>query len=304
MPNDIDPDPPPAATAGAARRPADAPPWDGWSATAFEGEFLRGPRPRRRETRELFRMAAEFVRGFRTFHFIGPCVTVFGSARFPQEHRYCVLAHEMGARLARAGFVTMTGGGPGIMEAANRGARENGGMSVGSRIRLPHEEDANPYLDVDVEFDYFFIRKVMLLKYSMGFVILPGGFGTLDELFDATTLIQTGKMHGFPVVLMGADYWQPLVAYMRHTMVAAGTIAAADVDRILVTDVPEEAMAHLLDFATSSFGLRWRPYKPLWFLREQPAGDNGATVDSADPAAEADRADLDDPVDLFDRTGA
>ena len=144
----------------------------------------------------------------------------------------------------------------------------------------------------------------MLLKYSMGFVILPGGFGTLDELFDATTLIQTGKMHGFPVVLMGADYWQPLVAYMRHTMVAAGTIAAADVDRILVTDVPEEAMAHLLDFATSSFGLRWRPYKPLWFLREQPAGDNGATVDSADPAAEADRADLDDPVDLFDRTGA
>ena len=259
--------------AGAARRKAER-----WSAAAFEGEFLSGPRPRRRETRELLRMAFEFVRGFRTFHFIGPCVTVFGSARFPQDHRYCRIAHAMGARLARAGFVTMTGGGPGIMEAANRGARENGGLSVGSRIRLPREEQANAYLDVEVEFDYFFIRKVMLLKYSIGFVILPGGFGTLDELFDATTLIQTGKMHGFPVVLMGVDYWQPLLDFMRHAMVGAGTIAAADVDRLFVTDEPEEATAHLLDFATSSYGLRWRPFRPLWFLRESPGqGEPEAT---------------------------
>lgn len=256
-----------------------------WPPAAFEGEFLRGPRPRRRETRELVRIVLEFIRGFRTFHFLGPCVTVFGSARFGPEHRYYRLAREMGGRLAKAGFVTMTGGGPGIMEAANRGAREHGGRSVGSNIRLPHEQGTNAYVDVHVLFEYFFVRKVMLLKYSIGFVIFPGGFGTLDELFDATTLIQTGKMHDFPVVLMGTDYWQPLVAYLRDVMVPAGTIDPADVGRLVVTDAPEEAMAHLLHFATASYGLHWRPFKPLWFLRERPEPSDalvGAPAGSAD----------------------
>ncbi|MEO8084804.1 MAG: TIGR00730 family Rossman fold protein [Ardenticatenales bacterium] len=254
---------------------------DAWTSAAFEGEFLRGPRTRRRETRELLRIFVEFVRGFRTFHFLDPCVTIFGSARFGPDHRYYALAREMGGRLARAGFVTMTGGGPGIMEAANRGASEQGGVSVGSNIRLPHEQGTNPYVGVSVTFDYFFIRKVMLLKYSIGFVIFPGGFGTLDELFDATTLIQTGKMHDFPVVLMGVDYWQPLITYLRTTFQAAGTVDAIDIDRLFLTDRPEEALAHLLRYATDTHGLRWRPFRPLWFLRETGNGPE------PDPAASA-----------------
>ncbi|MFN8424215.1 MAG: TIGR00730 family Rossman fold protein [Anaerolineae bacterium] len=259
---------------------------DRWAAAAFEGEFLRGPRTRRSETRELVRIMIEFVRGFRTFHFLGPCVTVFGSARFGEEHRYYAMAREVGGRLARAGFVTMTGGGPGIMEAANRGAAENGGVSVGSNIRLPHEQGTNPYVGVSVTFDYFFVRKVILLKYSIGFVILPGGFGTLDELFDATTLIQTGKMSNFPVVLMGVDYWRPLVAYLRDTALTAGTIDPIDIDRLLVTDQPEEALAHLLRYATGEHGLRWRPFKPLWFLREAGEGADAGPAPAA-PAAPA-----------------
>jgi uncharacterized protein (TIGR00730 family) len=248
--------------------PAAAPP-----AQSDEGRFLEGPGSRLAELARLVRILLEFLRGFRRLHFVGPCVTVFGSARFPPAHRYCALARETAGRLARLGFTVMTGGGPGIMEAANRGAREAGGRSIGCNIRLPREQGPNPYLDLMLEFRYFFVRKVMLVKYSYAFVVLPGGFGTLDEVFEAATLIQTGKIRDFPVVLMGRDYWDPLVGFLRDTMLPAGTIAPQDVERLLVTDSPEEAGARILAAATSRFGLRWER-RPSWILGEKgvPAG--------------------------------
>ena len=173
--------------------------------------FLEGPRSRRREFWMIMRIVREFIVGFRVLHFVGPCVTVFGSARFPAGHPYYVQAQRIGYAVSQLGFTVITGGGPGIMEAANRGAKEAGGRSVGCRILLPYEELPNPYVDRMVTFRYFFVRKVMLVKYSYAFVVLPGGFGTMDELFEAMTLIQTGKIHDFPVILMGKEYWQPIV---------------------------------------------------------------------------------------------
>ena len=174
--------------------------------------------------------------------------------------------------LAEAGFAVFTGGGPGIMEAANRGAREAGGLSVGVNIELPHEQYPNPYLDVFVEFERFYVRKVMLVKYSYAFVVFPGGLGTLDELFEAVTLIQTGKIRQFPVVLMGSDYWAPLLAFMRETMLPSGTLSAQDIDRILVTDDPIAAVRCILGITTRGFGLEIRPVPhPLWMLGELPA---------------------------------
>lgn len=234
----------------------------------YLGDFLEGPRNRRFETMEVFRIAREFVRGFRAFHFLGPTVTVFGSARFTPEHQYYAMARELGGRIADAGFVTMTGGGPGIMEAANRGAKEAGGRSVGSNIVLPHEQHVNPYVDHSVDFDYFFVRKLMLLKYSQAFVILPGGFGTLDEMFETSTLIQTEKIQNFPIVLMGHEFWDPLLDFVRDTMVKLGTIDQADYDRFVVTDSPDRAIGHILKYATESYGLRWTP-RPSRILREQ-----------------------------------
>jgi uncharacterized protein (TIGR00730 family) len=225
----------------------------------FDGHFLAGPRSRAEEARELLRIGAEFVRGFRRLHPVGPCVTVFGSARFGEDHVYYQMARELGRLLARAGFTIMTGGGPGIMEAANRGGKEGGGISVGMNIVLPQEQRLNQYVDVWMDFDYFFIRKVMLIKYSYAFVVLPGGYGTLDEIYDAATLIQTGKIGRFPIVIMGARFWAPLLDFMQSTMVTQGTIAQADVDRFLVTDSPEEATRHILTVATDSLGLRWEP---------------------------------------------
>ena len=224
-----------------------------------EGEFLAGPAERGLELARLGRIGRDLVRGLRALHETGPCVTVFGSARFGEEHRYYALAREVGSRLARAGFAVMTGGGPGIMEAANRGAREAGGRSIGLNIELPHEQVPNRYLDLWLEFRYFFVRKVMLVKYSLAFVVLPGGFGTLDELFETATLIQTGKIRDFPLVVMGRDYWQPLFDFFRDTLVEAGTIAATDLDRFTLTDSPQEAVARILDVATGEFGLAWRP---------------------------------------------
>ncbi len=163
----------------------------------------------------------------------------------------------------------MTGGGPGIMEAANRGAREAGGRSIGCNIALPQEQKPNAYLDLWLEFRYFFVRKVMLVKYSYAFVALPGGFGTMDEMFECATLIQTGKIKGFPLVLMGSDYWQPLLAFLRDTMVRRGTIADADLARFVVTDSPEEAASRILAAATQQFGLKWQPApKPVWLVGE------------------------------------
>ena len=202
--------------------------------------FLAGPRARREELARVVRIAFEFLRGFRRLHFVGPCVTVFGSARFGEGHPYYGLAQQVGAALARLGVTTMTGGGPGLMAAANRGAKEAGGYSIGCNIQLPAEQRPNPWLDRWVTFRYFFVRKVMLVKYSYAFVVLPGGFGTMDELFEAMTLVQTRKIEAFPVVLMGTEYWAPLLDFLRGTLVREGTIAPEDLDLLTPTDSPEE----------------------------------------------------------------
>ena len=219
--------------------------------------MLEGPHSRRAELLFLLRAGRDFIRGFRALHFVGPCVTVFGSARFDERHRYYAMAREVGAALAGMGFTVMTGGGPGVMEAANRGAREAGGVSVGCNIELAFEQKPNPYLDRWVTTRYFWVRKVLLVKYSYAFVVMPGGFGTLDELTEALTLIQTRKILQFPVVLMGRDYWAPFLAMLK-TMIDAGTIAAADLDLMLVTDSVAEAMAHIELHAVQNFGLKRR----------------------------------------------
>lgn len=203
----------------------------------------------------MIRIAAEFIRGFRKLHFLGPCVTVFGSARFREGHPYYELARQVGAQLASAGFIVMTGGGPGIMEAASRGAKEAGGSTVGCNIRLPHEQHPNPWLDHVVNFYYFFVRKVMLVKYSYAFVVLPGGFGTHDELSEALTLIQTGKLYDFPVILMGKDYWKPYLDFLENCATIHGTIQRSDLDYLLVTDSPEEAARRICEVA-DAIGLR------------------------------------------------
>jgi uncharacterized protein (TIGR00730 family) len=231
-----------------------------------ERVFLKGPQPRRWELWMLGRILREFLRGFRVLHFVGPCVTVFGSARFAEDHPYYRLAREVGSRLSKIGFTVMTGGGPGIMEAANRGAKEAGGHSIGCNITLPLEQEPNPYLDEVVTFRYFFVRKVMLVKYSYAFVVMPGGIGTMDELFEAATLIQTRKILSFPVVLMCREYWQPLDDLLKR-MVAARTIDAADLDLLLLTDSVDEAMAHIQTHAVQQFGLKAVP-KPSRLLGE------------------------------------
>ncbi len=222
--------------------------------------FLSGPRSRRKELGAILQIAWEFIQGFRKLHFVGPCVTVFGSARFEQGHPYYELARKVGARLARTGFTVMTGGGPGIMEAANRGAKEAGGYTVGCNIVLPEEQRPNPYLDRSITFEHFFVRKVMLVKYSYAFVAMPGGFGTMDELFEALTLIQTKKIDDFPVVLMGTEYCRPLMSVV-FKMVAAGTISNTDLDLLLVTDSIDDAMDHIHEHAIASFGLGETPHK-------------------------------------------
>ena len=224
-----------------------------------ERRFLEGPRSRLDELLRIFRIVGEFIRGFRQLHFVPPAVTVFGSARFDENHRYYQLARAVGAELARSGLTVMTGGGPGIMEAANRGAHESGGLSIGCNIKLPFEQQPNPYDDRFIEFRYFFVRKVMLVKYSYAFVVCPGGFGTLDELFEAATLIQTRKIANFPLVLVGVDYWQPLMEFVRGTMLKQGTIHQEDVDRILVTDDVEQAVRHIHHAVVQRFGMQLRP---------------------------------------------
>jgi uncharacterized protein (TIGR00730 family) len=209
--------------------------------------LLGGPRGRIEEAIRVGRIAAEFVRGFRALHFVGPCVTVFGSARFPETHRWYAMAREVGAALAGHGFTVLTGGGPGIMEAANRGAREAGGRSIGCNIELPMEQRPNPYLDRFIDFRYFFVRKVMLVKYSHAFFVLPGGFGTMDELFEVGTLIQTRKILRFPVVLMGRDFYGPILSVLRDRFLADGTVSPEDLDYALLTDSVDEAMEHLMN---------------------------------------------------------
>ena len=219
-----------------------------------ERVFLEGPRARRRELWSILTLLREFIRGFRALHFVGPCVTVFGSARFKPDHPYYEVAREVGRRLAKMGFTVMTGGGPGIMEAANRGAKEAGGFSVGCNIVLPQEQKINAYLDRWVTFRHFYVRKVMLVKYSYAFVVMPGGLGTMDEFFEAAVLIQTGKIQGFPVVLLCKDYWKPLVEFLNE-MIDVGTIDRQDMDLFLFTDSVDDAITHIQKHAVEHFGL-------------------------------------------------
>jgi uncharacterized protein (TIGR00730 family) len=235
--------------------------------------FLEGPQRRGFELGRAVRIFLEFLGGFRALHFVGPCVTVFGSARFQEGHPYYGLARAVGAELARAGFTVMTGGGPGVMEAANRGAREAGGRSVGCNIELPQEQRPNPYLDRFITFRHFFVRKVMLVKYSYAFIALPGGFGTLDEMFETATLVQTRKIQDFPLVLMGTDFWRPLMAFLQDRLVAEGTIDRADVERFLLTDSPADAVRAVTGVAMKRFGLTYGPrLRRRWYLAERPLG--------------------------------
>ena len=219
--------------------------------------FLRGPDRRRRELRQAASVFREMIGGFRALHFVGPCVTVFGSARTQEDSPYYRMGMEVGGALADAGFTVMTGGGPGIMEAASRGAKEAGGRTVGCTIRIDEEEDANAYLDTCKEFNYFFVRKVMLVKYSYGFIVMPGGYGTLDEVFETATLVQTGKIEDFPIVLMGADFWQPMLGFMEETLVAQGMIDPEDFAAITVTDDAQEAATLIRNAAVRRHGPRF-----------------------------------------------
>jgi hypothetical protein len=208
-----------------------------------ERDFLSGRRHREANLESAVRVFLEFLKGFEALDLKGPCVTVFGSARFGEEHPHYSAARALGGALARAGYAVMTGGGPGLMEAANRGAREAGGVSYGCNIRLPREQKPNAFLDRFVEFEHFFVRKVMLVKYSCAFVVLPGGFGTLDEAFEVMTLIQNGKLGTFPVVAMGGQFWASLRGFLLDTLVPAGTIDARELEMLSLTDDVDEAVA-------------------------------------------------------------
>ncbi|MCS6976094.1 MAG: TIGR00730 family Rossman fold protein [Gemmatales bacterium] len=216
---------------------------------------LRKPEPRdpqqaaftKEEPWRVLRIQSEFVHAMNALADVGAAITFFGSARFPESHPMYAVARELARRLAEAGFAIVTGGGPGIMEAANRGARDANGLSIGCNIELPYEQKLNPYVTVAVNFRYFFVRKTMLVKYSEGFVLFPGGFGTLDEMFEALTLVQTGKLGLFPIVLFGRQYWKGLTDWLRHTVLAEGAISPEDLDLFLVTDSIDEAFSFLLD---------------------------------------------------------
>ena len=233
---------------------------------AQESVYLDGPRPRINEFLFAWSVFRQFIKGFRTLHFLGPCITVFGSARFTEGHVYYEAAREFGKRIADLGFTTMTGGGPGIMEAANRGAFENGGTSVGCNIKLPFEQNPNPYMNRWLTFDYFFIRKVLLVKYSYAFIIMPGGFGTMDEFFETLTLAQTKVIYDFPIVLFGKEYFQPLITAIDN-FAEKGTIGEADKKLLLVTDDMDEAMQYIQAYIAKNFTVK--PRKRLWWLFEK-----------------------------------
>ena len=233
---------------------------------AKESVYLDGPKPRVNEFVFAWSVFRQFIRGFRTLHFVGPCITVFGSARFKEGDAHYEQARDFGKRIAELGFTTMTGGGPGIMEAANRGAYENGGVSVGCNIKLPFEQQPNPYMHKWITFDYFFIRKVLLVKYSYAFIIMPGGFGTMDEFFETLTLAQTKVINDFPIVLFGKAYYQPLMDAI-DAMAAQGTISREDKKLLLLTDDPEEAIQHIRNYVKENFKVK--PRRRLWWLFEK-----------------------------------
>lgn len=230
-------------------------------------QYLEGPNSRGDELLFSFKVFWQMLNGFRKLHFIGPCVTVFGSARFPEDHEDYKKAREIGRLISELGLTVMTGGGPGIMEAANRGAYESGGYSVGCSIKLPAEQTENPYMHKSVHLDYFFVRKVLLLKYSYAFVVMPGGFGTLDELFETLTLIQTGILGNFPVVVIDKKYFKEVIN-MVDNMMTEKTISPQDRELVLFTDDTEEGVRHIKKFICDNYDVRLKKNKPHWWLGE------------------------------------
>ncbi|MFI5132220.1 MAG: TIGR00730 family Rossman fold protein [Chitinophagales bacterium] len=228
--------------------------------------YLEGPKSRGYELKFAWKVFWQFIRGFRTLHFVGPCVTVFGSARFKEDNIYYKQARSLGKRIAELGLTTMTGGGPGIMEAANRGAFESGGISVGCNIQLPFEQQPNPYTNRSITFEYFFLRKVMLIKYSYAFIIMPGGFGTMDEFFETLTLVQTKTITGFPIVLFGKEYYKQMMEAIED-MAKQGTIAKEDMSLVLVTDSEDEAIDYIRSYITTNYKVI--PRKRLRWLFEK-----------------------------------
>jgi uncharacterized protein (TIGR00730 family) len=233
-----------------------------------EERFLSGPQTRWRELIYTFKLVLQFIKGFRTLHFIGPCITIFGSARFKDGDPYYELSKKVSFEISKIGFAIMTGGGPGLMEAANRGAKEAKGLSIGCNIQLQTEQKPNPYLDKFVNIDYFFVRKELLRKYSFGFIVLPGGFGTLDEFFETITLIQTHKLDNFPIVVMGLDYHQSLIEHFKK-MVANKTISEQDLELVLFTDDVAQAAEHISRYVKTNTRLvAVKKPKPKWWLGE------------------------------------
>jgi uncharacterized protein (TIGR00730 family) len=238
----------------------------------------------------VFRIMGEFVEGFDTLADLGPAVSIFGSARVLPADPWYRAAEETGRRFVQEGFAVITGGGPGIMEAANKGATGAGGQSVGCNIELPFEQGMNPYVKTAVNFRYFFVRKTMFVKYAAGFLIFPGGFGTLDELFEALTLIQTGKVRNFPVVLVGTAYWSGMVGWIRDTMAAEGKISPADMDLLLITDSPAEAVAHVVQaYAEQMVDAETRAHRRMkrgTLGDPRRRGGAGGTTDTDTPSTE------------------
>lgn len=223
-----------------------------------EIKFLSGPQSRWEDFKFVIKVTIQFIKGFRALHFSGPCVTFFGSARFAEDHQYYALTQRLAGEIAKLGFTIMTGGGPGLMEAANRGAKEVGGKSVGCNIVLPFEQKPNPYLDKWVSIRYFFVRKTLLIKYSFAFFVLPGGFGTLDEFFEALTLIQTKKISQFPIIVFGKKFHHELINYI-NTMTTNGTISKEDVHLFLITDSVDEAINFVKEKSIERYGLVPKP---------------------------------------------
>ncbi len=237
-----------------------------------ESGFLYEPQSRFQNFKFALQVFKEFMKGLRALHFVGPCITVFGSARFSEDHSYYKEAYEFGKAIAKMGGTVMTGGGPGIMEAANRGAYENGGKSVGCNIQLPHEQMQNPYMHKWVTIKYFFVRKVLLLKYSYGFVVMPGGFGTMDELFETATLIQTNTIQSFPVVVFGKEYYKDLRDLIEN-MKQERTISEDDTQLILFTDDVNEGMDHIRKYLRKNYFMS--RIKPSRWLFENKLKRNG-----------------------------
>jgi len=237
--------------------------------TKSEIKFLEGPQSRWKDFTFALKVLVEFIRGFRALHFAGPCVTVFGSARFKEGHPYYEKTRELSARIAELGFTIMTGGGPGIMEAANRGAKEAGGRSVGCNIVLPMEQKPNPWLDKWVSIRYFFVRKTLLIKYSYAFIVMPGGFGTLDEYFESLTLIQTRKINQFPIIIFDTDFHKELLIHIQN-MKTNGTINEEDINLFLVTDSVDEVISTIQTNSIGKYNLKAeRPIRPFRWLFER-----------------------------------